>query len=344
MPLVQSISSSLKSWPEIKGQYKWTGILLGNGASRAVWNDFQYESLFDTASSSSIPHPLSAEDQAIFRELGTQNFELVLAALNTSRRICTALAVPCSALTERYKSIQRALFEAVSAVHVPWALIDPEALSFIRRELLAYRRVYSTNYDLLVYWAIMLEEKGNGFKDFLWGPHFDASNTEVWDSATCVYYLHGGIHLATSSDRKDYKRQAGDSGNLLQSLVTTGGDSSVPLFVTEGSARDKQRSISDSDYLNFAYQQFANHNGPLVVFGHSLSEEDGHLLDAMGAWSDRTVAVGIYPTDTTKTIALKTRLHERLPKANLIFFDSRSHPLGAEDLRVEPLSGWNPFA
>jgi hypothetical protein len=42
------------------------------------------------------------------------------------------------------------------------------------------------------------------------------------------------------------------------------------MFLTEGTADDELASINRSSYLSFAYNEFTNHEGDLVVFGHSL--------------------------------------------------------------------------
>jgi len=47
----------LMDWNEIP-EVNWAGILIGNGASRAVWDDFRYDSLFTIAKSPKIEHPL----------------------------------------------------------------------------------------------------------------------------------------------------------------------------------------------------------------------------------------------------------------------------------------------
>jgi hypothetical protein len=80
--------------------------------------------------------------------------------------VCAAAGVDATAFPDLYSQIQQGLFEAVGHVHVPWEDVIDQTLPQIRAELRQYRRVFSTNYDLLVYWAMMCEGDPNDFRDF----------------------------------------------------------------------------------------------------------------------------------------------------------------------------------
>jgi len=66
--------SLLPSWEKVKAKFQKGGILIGNGASLAVWKNFGYRSLYEKAESH-VEHPLSSEDKHIFKSLQTENFE-----------------------------------------------------------------------------------------------------------------------------------------------------------------------------------------------------------------------------------------------------------------------------
>ena len=248
--------------------------------------------------------------------------------------VCDALRLDATLIEERYESIQRALFEAVSMVHPHWRDEDATIYRKVRAALRNYDYVYSVNYDLIVYWAIMTEE-GSGFKDYFFSREFDLADTEIWPGqVTKVLYLHGGVHLAKAPSGATNKRRAPEGMNLIESLETMSDDGLVPLFVTEGDYRNKLSSIHRSDYLSFAYQQFAQHSGALVIFGNSLGGQDQHLVDAIRRWDDRRIGVSVYPSAPEEIIAYKADLHKRLPRAELLFFDSTSHPLGSTTLKL----------
>ena len=98
-------------------------------------------------------------------------------------------------------------------------------------------------------------------------------------------------------------------------------------------AADKLRVINQSDYLSFVYERFAAHKGNLVVFGHGLGESDDHLVNAMerwgSPWDPPQVAISIRSHGGEQAVRQeKARLAQRLPNADLWFYDADTHPLG----------------
>jgi hypothetical protein len=336
-------TAELLEWPAIRaGDVQWRGLLLGNGASIAVAQSFDYRSLLGVARSANIEHPLVAGADALFGELGTSNFEYVLASLKLARRVCEATGVDASRFAPLYGDVQQALFEAVGHVHAPWEVLEGETLPRIRAELTAYKSVFSTNYDLLTYWAMMRDGDPNDFRDFCWRVDgvFDPADTEVWGAPTLVYYLHGGIHLRRTQAGGTLKRLS-QGENLLDQFRTDWASDEIPLLVSEGTSTDKLRSINGSDYLSFAYGSFARHRGNLVVFGHGLSDQDDHLVHAINRWDSpewnrRQIAVSVRPTLSEAEIRQeKARLAQRLPHADLWFYNADSHPLGQPHVRPQ---------
>jgi hypothetical protein len=332
MALGHGLDAALPTWDAVRAQIQFSGILVGNGASRAVWPAFGYDSLYNVALATA--HPLTPADVALFDAFGTHNFEQVLAALATARRVTTALDLHTQALVERYASVRTSLVEAVHATHVPWPAVPAATLQAIRGELLNYDFVYSTNYDLLIYWAVMHGNEDD-FKDFFWAPpYFDLANAEVWGEPTMVLYVHGGLHLYRNANGRTLKRHAEEGQNLLALFgMPIEGEDATPLFVSEGSAGDKLASISRSDYLTFAYTALVQHEGPLCVFGHSLGETDNHIVQALAA-RPRQIAISILPGAPAGVIATKAATIQKLPDANLSFYDATTHPLGAPGLAI----------
>jgi len=323
--LQDCVDATLEDWNNIKEEYNSSGLLIGNGASRAIWDDFRYSSLYNKAKSKYIEHPLLQADKAIFKSMKTKDFERVLAALWTTEVVCKALGrnQTVSIVHERYESIQNALIEAVHDVHVTWS---EEVLTKIHSALLQYTSVYSTNYDLLLYWAIMTK-KPPKFIDYFWYGDFDITNLEHFLSfRKRILYLHGGLHLVRLPSGETRKLTAIRS-NLLDQFGKSLDRGETPLFVTEGTADDKLASINRSSYLSFAYNEFTNHEGDLVVFGHSLDPSDHHLIKAMQQWGKRNIAISIRRS-APNIIERKADLLKQLPDANLSFFKAETHPLG----------------
>jgi hypothetical protein len=321
------LDDNLVAFEEI--QTDWNGILIGNGASQAISKDFAYRSLYEKATSAEIANPLTEKDKEIFQQLNTRNFELVLSALAQAQAIGGIFGFDQQCISDAYIRTRGALIEAVHGVHLEWSAIPEDTLMSIHEALLAYSHVYSTNYDLLIYWAVM--KNPNGFKDYFFGDTSDLGDTDIWGKPTRLLFLHGGLHLYRSESSTTIKRKAGITGNLLADFgEPIQGKRVIPLFITEGKSEDKRKAIYNNDYLAFAYSKFAHENGPLVILGQSLDESfDKHLIEAIRSSARKTLGIGIYPPDySPHTIgSIKGSWYAKFPGVDLQFFDSRTHPL-----------------
>lgn len=349
-----TVTSDLPPWSALRGGFRDQdnlGLLLGNGASRALWPNFEYPSLYRIACDPQRTNPLSPIDQALFRDMETENFEAVLSALATTRMVCGHLKKEFGDVDDRYQSIRTSLIEAIRTVHVPFEQV-PQATRQRLGDLLShYKYIYTANYDLLLYWALMETKDKWNWKDFLWGHEncFESADSNEWASGRFVLYLHGALHLYHDLYGGTRKKVFQEDGADLLSQFDVAGEW-IPLFVSEGRSRDKLRSIRRNDYLSFAYWKFSYHRGPLVVFGSGLSKEfDQHVLDAMKQWPDydrsrlgpgavtRRVAVSIHPfLRPQEIIEFKNRIISELPRHSVLFFDSTTHPLGDPTLQIVP--------
>lgn len=333
-------NADLLSWDDIRAaeDLRWRGLLIGNGSSIAVAESFAYPSLYDVACSGQIEHALGTASRRLFEDFGTRNFEFVLASLKLAGRVNAAAEINAPILSDLYREVQIALFESVASVHVEWERVALRTLSQIRRELLNYKRVYSTNYDLLVYWAMLREGDPYDFRDFFWseGNFFDPADVGILGDPTLVYFLHGGVHLRRTPNGRSLKRTA-QQQNLLSQFPTTWESDEIPLLISEGDSNDKLVSINRSDYLSFAYRRFLEYQGNLVIFGHSLGATDEHLVRAINSWSTpetpRQIAVSVRRDGDTALRQEKQRLAQRLPEADLWFYDADTHPLGRPNVR-----------
>lgn len=362
-----TIDDSLGDWTAIEKDLppEDRGLLMGNGASIAIWPRFHYASLLDMASDSERPEHLSPRERKLFTDMETTNFEAVLSALIVAGKMWKHFEKPdkdVQDLRDAYGIVRKSLIRAVKEIHVPFDDVGDDLKQRMRDCLRAYSYVYSTNYDLLLYWAMMTEPKQ--FKDFMWNRPldqtgqpdgtkvlFDSTDTDLWQERgaplTKVLFLHGALHICKGLDGRTLKRVSSSQGQSLGRDLLEQFDirtDAVPLFVSEGTTKDKLAAICRNDYLSFAYQRFAKHRGSLVVFGHSLTPEfDQHLIDAMVRWKrydqrrksfqnvpwKRVIAFSVLPTMLgTDVVSLKARLAKALPDYELKYFDSTTHPLG----------------
>lgn len=329
----------IHNWDKIAKDWHKSGLLVGNGASIAVWQSFAYDTLFEAAKDDELANPLSSQDVSLFRESKTTNFERILFDLLVSERTTRALGLEVNLLLrERYDSIRRALFQAVRGIHIQYAAMREENLLKISETLRFYNKVFSTNYDLLVYWAMMKAgTANNGFVDFFWNQEgkFDIADVQPRRSGdTRVYYLHGGIHLYRDQGGKTYKHHSWAGERLLYDVQYIDEVEVTPLLVSEGTSNQKLDSIQNSDYLSFAYGAFGDHQDNLVIFGHSLSSSDDHILSLIRGWQNRKIAISVLsslPQNAKRAFA--GRAIEAFPNASITFFDSASHPLGSTERR-----------
>ncbi|RCL24846.1 DUF4917 domain-containing protein [Pseudomonas sp. AFG_SD02_1510_Pfu_092] len=325
-----ALDATLTPWPELADRHPCDALLLGNGASRALWKPFGYFSLFEEAQRAGRKKGLAVSDQALFKSLGTELFEPVLSALNTTVRANAALAINSTAPLNRYYSIKEALIHAIRTVHLPWPLMPAATLASLNQALRGYRSVYTSNYDLLVPWAV--QHAAHGFAElFDEQGFFDVRRTG--SEGTRVLHLHGGLHLLKLPDGTTRQRSA-DSAELLDGFaVNIPGE--VPLFVNEDRSDEKLRAIRNSDYLSWCLGQLAQENGGLCLFGQHLDNSDQHLLEAIRLARPTHLAVAIRPLSEASVINQKQHFVDRfagMPGTQLHFFDATTHPLGGAAL------------
>jgi hypothetical protein len=323
----------LASWPDLNQRHPCNALLLGNGASRALWKPFGYFSLYEEAQRAGRKKGLAISDQALFKSLGTELFEPVLSTLNHTVRANAALAINSTAPLNRYYSIKEGLIHAIRTLHLPWPLMPAATLASINQALREYRTVYTSNYDLILPWALQQDPQGfaalfdeQGF--------FDVRRTR--SEGTRVLHLHGGLHLLKLPDGSTRQRSA-ESAELLDGFaVNIPGE--VPLFVNEERSDEKLRAIRNSDYLAWGLGQLAQESQGMCLFGQHLDSTDQHLVEAIRQARPAHLSIAIRPLSEASVLNQKQHFVERfgdMTGTALHFFDASTHPLGLEGLAIE---------
>lgn len=341
-----SRSPELPSWQVISRQRTYQCLLLGNGASVNIWPSFRYRTLFEIAN-------LGESERGVFRRLKTENFEAVLARLFETQDVLEAANQPVEWVQPLYDGIKNGLFDAVRMAHVQRWNLEQSTLSTIAHTLNRFSKVFTLNYDLLIYWAHMSVLPDVKMVDFFFtsGLVFDPANVEAWNGYTGVYYLHGGLHLWRDlHTERTGKHRYSESGTAILEQVQSSLDvtaSRQSLFVSGASADDKMRTIRSSDYLNFAYRGLLETSDPIVVFGASLNTTDQHIVDALRKHRNRDIAVSIYVPPSANDhyvadeIAHIQRLLRPVPPQRIHFFEAASFPLGSPHLTARhPQASW----
>ena len=134
-------------------------LLLGNGFSMAYDSDiFSYNALHDFIQNS---HELDLK--TILGVIETKNFEVIMQQLDTCAALVDAFGGDLT-LIQRIKDasakLKKSLLSAVQALHPEHVFTVPQGQSeacaaFLTKFLNTGGHLYSTNYDLLLYWVLI---------------------------------------------------------------------------------------------------------------------------------------------------------------------------------------------
>lgn len=271
-------------------------LLLGNGFSMAYDSDiFSYNALHDFVT--------KLDDQDLSTILGvleSRNFEVIMQHLDN----CSALIAAFGGAPELKQRIDAAstklktsLLDAVKALHPEHVFKVPEGQSkacssFLKGFLDSGGNIYSTNYDLLLYWILMrnsivahvdgcgrepenpdefVPSEEQTWSELTWGKHRDKQN---------VFYLHGALPffdngIAVTKEEYDVYNY------LLQKISARMERGEYPIFVTAGDGHQKLKHIMHNRYLTYCYESICNAEGSLVTFGFNFGQYDEHIITAI---------------------------------------------------------------
>lgn len=262
-------------------------LLLGNGFSIACRPDiFLYGNLYKQADFSQ----LSPYVKAVFTALGTQDFERVIKVLRDTHALLSVYGKQDAALLKSIeddaKGLRELLVQTIAKSHPPWpGAIKDEEYQACRAFLSNFKTIYTFNYDLLLYWAQMHTDIGerpssdDGFRK----PEdsFDAAYV-TWEPSQSheqnTWFLHGALHVFDAGTEVQKYTWNNTGVRLIDQIRDALSKNYFPLFVSEGTSKEKFERIRHSDYLAKAYRSFCEIKGCLFILGHSLAENDEHYL------------------------------------------------------------------
>jgi hypothetical protein len=218
--------------------------LLGYGFSRACRDDiFGYGALFDRADFAS----LSQFAREAFNVLGTTDFEVVMRALRDASTLARLYETSDPDIAERMRGdavgLREVLVRAIAGSHpaVP-AEVPREAYESCKHFLNLFNSIFTVNYDLLLYWALMQEDIqpviacDDGFRTPPEGP----AEYVTWEPDISydqnVYYLHGALHLFDAGPELQKYTWINTGVPLIQQVRDALERDLYPLFVAEGLA------------------------------------------------------------------------------------------------------------
>lgn len=298
------------------GSAKRKHLVLGNGFSIALRPDiFTYGSLYENADFSAAPHV-----KLLFEALKTQDFEVVIKHLQDSATVVSVYRPNAVRLAKALRAdaaaIKDALVAAIAKRHPdrPYD-IAPKRYAACRKFLHEFDHIFTLNYDVLLYWALMQDEvdglhfqHDDGFRHPEEDPDQPWVSWQQGNSAT-VAYLHGALHLFDAGSEITKYTWSKTDKPIVEQIRSALADEKYPLFVAEGTSRSKRARILHSGYLHKALRSFESCCGPpgnaIVIFGHSLAANDQHVLRCIAKGGASNLLVSLFgdpDTDGNKTI------------------------------------------
>jgi hypothetical protein len=303
----------LENWTDV-ARSRWTDLVLGNGSSISVSPRFEYATLRSLAEERSAPS-FSSDSNRIFDTLRSSDFEGVMREIANATRIVAALGDTTARLDFAYANIRDALIGAVAAAHPKHSEVPDAALRAANEFFSSFVSVFTTNYDLLLYWSVM-KDPGR-FVDFFWSREFnfafDVTNVGVSGRRTMLFYIHGALMLSENQDGHVAKIVNTDSHPvLLDSILERIAHGDFPVFVSEGDSQAKLRSVAGYTYLDFCLARLGKSSQPTVVYGHGLGNVDAHIVSALARSPRKLFAVGLWPRSSSAVENERARIEAAL--------------------------------
>lgn len=297
-------------------------LLLGNGFSMAYdAKIFSYNAL--NAFVERIKNKLLKK---LFHIIGSKNFEIVMQQLDNFCQLAEEFSSDKRLkrkIEQASEALKTSLIDAVKELHPEHVFEIPEeksvsCASFLNTFLKSGGHIFTTNYDVLLYWVLMrnkdkiadavdgfgrVAEEGEDIStgDLEWGANKGNQN---------VHYLHGTLPLfdaGVAVVKEEYDGQH----LLLEKVKSRIEQKEYPIFVTGGSGKDKLTHILHNPYLDYCYDRLCNVEGSLITFGFGFGDYDEHVIEAINTAAKNgkkefpklySVYVGVYSESDRKHI------------------------------------------
>jgi len=281
---------------ELRAKKRKIHLLLGNGFSIAYDDKiFSYNALSEFISKTKNPVL-----NKLFNIVNTKNFELIMQQLDNFIEIAKTLSSDkklVQTIKDASEELKNSLIEAVKELHPEHVFKIPEEKSkqcaeFLQEYLSNDGKVFSTNYDLLLYWVSMRNDfktaiDGFGKEVENYEPYMKSEDLEYsalrwgkYKDEQSIFYLHGALQIFDTGIeiiKETYNTQQ----FLLDNIKSRMENKDYPVFVTAGNAKEKLNHIMHNKYLSYCYEEFTKIQGSLVSLGFGFGEYDTHIIDAI---------------------------------------------------------------
>jgi hypothetical protein len=282
-------------------------LLLGNGFSMAFDSGiFSYNAL-----STFIERSDNELLQKLFNAINTKNFEQIMQQLDSFCKIAEIFSTDktlVNKISSASNTLKENLIDAVKELHPEHVFTVSEEKStkcalFLEEYLTKGGKIFSTNYDLLLYWVLMRNNISNAVDGFgrelentdAYKKEEDPIYSELrwgkYKNEQTVYYLHGALPIFDSGI-EIIKEEYDSQHFLLEKIRTRMEKRDYPIFVTAGNASEKLNHIMHNKYLSFCYEDFSLIQGSLITFGFNFGDYDTHIIEAINKASNHGMPSG----------------------------------------------------
>ncbi|HAT2712285.1 TPA: DUF4917 family protein [Aeromonas hydrophila] len=340
------MTEKLKTYSEVisylESKKRQPHLLLGNGFSMAYNHEiFSYNALHRFIEEQDDPLITS-----LFKIIKTKNFELIMQQLDNFCELINAFGSN-DELLEKIETassrLKESLIDAVEALHPEHVFKLGEnqiakCYNFLSFFINNHGSIFSTNYDLLLYWVLMRKNARNAIDGFgrdredTGDYHDEPEYSELrWGNnrkEQNIYYVHGalpifdeGIHII--------KEQYTGANYLLENIKKRIDKGHYPVFVASGNGEEKLNHILHNRYLTYCYESLCNIEGSLITFGFNFGAYDYHIIDAINIAAKQgrragkklfSVYIGVYSDNDRKHIE---RIQDRF-KCKVTLFDAKT--------------------
>lgn len=274
-------------------------LLIGNGFSA---NHFSYSSLL---AASGIAEGTALHN--LFDALDTVDFEKVIRALEDAVVVEHAYGNGPHAqeLENDAQAVREALVQAINETHPGHR--DDLDYGPVAAFLGNFGTVFTLNYDLLLYWAVLEEAKLHD--GFGLGSQVGRFRGPFNENAWCqIFNLHGGLHLFANGDGAMIKAVHTGAGVIATITDCIANKKRLPVYVAEGTSRQKMRKVDSNAYLRHCFAKLRDNAASVFVYGHSADDNDAHVYRAIFESKTKRVYFGVYQPDEGKLKILDGQL------------------------------------
>lgn len=280
----------------LRKQRRPAHLLLGNGFSMAYDSEiFSYNALHRFIDE--LDNELLTR---LFEIVNTKNFELVLQQLENFCELIDAFGTDPDLkhkVQMASETLKESLIDAIEELHPEHVFKIPEEKSqacakFLSQYLSNGGHIFTTNYDVLLYWVLMrndVKSHVDGFgRDVEYSDDFDPDEVpEVselrWGrnkSKQNVHYVHGALPIFDTGV-EIIKEEYDSEHYIMDKIKKRLSEKQYPVFVTAGTSSQKLEHIMHNRYLSECYERLCNVSGSLIVFGFGFGEYDEHIIEAI---------------------------------------------------------------